>query len=325
MFGQEFIEKFGNLNILIVGDVMLDRYWWGSVSRISPEAPVPVVNLDKTTLAAGGAANVAANVAGLGAKPYLVGSIGDDSEADLLNGVLEREGISTDFLVSVPHRRTTVKTRIVAHNQQVARVDQESKTALNERQEEKVWSVIAELLDKIQIIVISDYGKGLISGSLCQRLITHSRNTGKFVIVDPKGKNYQKYSGATILTPNRYEVGEVMQLVDFGQDTIEGAGRKMIEEYALNSLLITQGEDGMTLFEKGGCVRHLTVTARNVYDVTGAGDTVVACLACAYGSGESLSESAKFANAAAGLVVEKVGTTAISRTLLNQNDPSNDR
>jgi len=316
MIKNEFFQKFKNLNVLIVGDVMLDRYWWGSVSRISPEAPVPVVNLSDTTLAAGGAANVAANIAGLGATPYLVGVIGEDSEAVSINSVLSSKNISTQHLIKMPERKTTVKTRIIAHSQQVVRVDQETKSILSEQEEKIVWDKVLSLLNDIQIIIVSDYGKGVLTENLLARLITTARSKNLLVIVDPKGKNYQKYYGATILTPNRFEVAEALQLEDFEQSTIENAGIEMISEFDLTAMLITQGEAGMTLFEKACSPHHLTVTARKVYDVTGAGDTVIACLTAAIGVGESLLEAAKFANIAAGLVVEQVGTTNITLEMI---------
>ncbi len=316
MLEQEFLGKFSGLNVLIVGDVMLDRYWWGSVSRISPEAPVPVVNLENTSLAAGGAANVAANVAGLGAIPYLVGVIGVDAEADLFPSVLEKKNIAAEHLIRTSSRGTTVKTRVVAHSQQIVRVDQETKSGLNTQEENLLWDKIANLLKQIHIIIISDYGKGVITENISSRLITTARRENKMVIVDPKGKNYQKYCGATILTPKRFEVAEVYQLEDFEQFTIEAAGVRMIEDFDLDAMLITQGEAGMTLFEKENEPHHLPVTARNVYDVTGAGDTVIASLATAVASGANFLDAAKFANIAAGLVVEQVGTTAITLEML---------
>lgn len=319
MFEKEFTENFSGLNVLIIGDVMLDRYWWGSVSRISPEAPVPVVNLENTSLAAGGAANVAANIAGLGATPYLVGAIGEDAEADLFPAVLAKKNISADYLVRTPQRGTTVKTRVVAHSQQIVRVDQETRANLNALEEELIWKKISELLTRIQIIIVSDYGKGVATENILSRLITTAKRENKLVIVDPKGKNYQKYRGATILTPNRFEVAEALQLDDFEQSTIEKAGKQMIGDFALDAMLITQGEAGMTLFEKEAATHHLSVTARNVYDVTGAGDTVIACLATAVGAGANFLEAAKFANIAAGLVVEQVGTTAITLEMLENS------
>ena len=316
MFEKDFLENFKNLNVLIVGDVMLDRYWWGSVSRISPEAPVPVVNLERTSLAAGGAANVAANVAGLGAKPYLVGVIGQDDESKLFPEVLSEKNISADFLLRSPLRRTTVKTRVVAHSQQMVRVDQETKTALSSEEEENFWKTISGLFDEIQIVIVSDYGKGAITENILSRLITKGKAENKLVIVDPKGKNYRKYRGATMLTPNRFEFAEALQLDDYEQNTIENAGRQMIADFELDAVLITQGEAGMTLFDGHHRTNHLPVTARNVYDVTGAGDTVIACLASAIGAGANFLDAAKFANIAAGLVVEQVGTTAITLEML---------
>ena len=315
----EIWERFSKVNVLIVGDVMLDRYWWGNVTRISPEAPVPIVNLENTTLVAGGAANVAANVAGLGAKAYLVGLTGDDDDSELLPEVLQKHHVSSDFLIKSSNRRTIVKTRVVAHNQQVVRIDQETKAELSGEEEEQIWKAIENLLTGINIIIVSDYNKGTITTSLMARLITIAKRYKIKVLVDPKGKNFQKYLGATILTPNRFEVAEVEHLENFKQEAIEKAGKKLLSDLSLEGLLITQGEDGMTLFEDNKGINHISVTARNVYDVTGAGDTVVASLAVAIGSGFNFLEGAEFANKAAGLVVEQIGTTAISKTMLSDN------
>lgn len=319
MFEQKFLESFSGINVLIVGDVMLDRYWWGGVTRISPEAPVPVVNLENTSLVAGGAANVAVNVAGLGAIPYLVGLIGEDEEAGFFSDILNENKISPEFLIKSRDRRTTIKTRVIAHGQHVVRIDQETKLKLSRQEEKSIWKTLEELLKRVQIVIVSDYGKSIITENLVMRLITSARECGKFVMIDPKGKSYQKYRGATMLTPNRFEVAEVLHLEDFEQPTIESAGEKMLEDFSLDALLITQGEAGMTLFErKGRKTNHLSITARNVYDVTGAGDTVIACLTTAVGGGATFIDAAKFANQAAGLVVEQVGTTAITLEMLRK-------
>jgi D-beta-D-heptose 7-phosphate kinase/D-beta-D-heptose 1-phosphate adenosyltransferase len=322
MFEKKFLESFSEVKVLIVGDVMLDRYWWGSVNRISPEAPVPIVDLEKTSLTAGGAANVAVNIAGLGAKPYLVGVIGEDEEAGFFFDILARENISANYLVKSTERRTSIKTRIIAHSQHVVRIDRETKSKLSDSEEKLVWENLEKLIDETHIIIVSDYAKGVITNRLVARLITKARENNKYVMVDPKGKNYRKYQGATILTPNRFEVAEVFQLDDFQQATIETAGKKMLADFALEALLITQGEAGMTLFDRKSCTNHLQVTARNVYDVTGAGDTVIACLTTAVGSGASFLEAAKFANQAAGLVVEQMGTTAITLDMLRKSMPA---
>jgi rfaE bifunctional protein kinase chain/domain len=313
---MKILKNFSNTSILVIGDVMLDRYWWGSVNRISPEAPVPVVNLESESLIVGGAANVAANIRGLGAEAFLVGLIGADEEGVLLSNELKSKNISCDFLVKTSSIRTTVKTRLVAHSQQVVRIDQESKKTLSSADECRLWENIKKLIDKIQIVVVSDYGKGVISENIMSRLITTARERNIFVLVDPKGKYYEKYIGATLLTPNRFEAAEVCQLEDTEQETIENAGRKMLSELSLDGLLITQGEAGMTLFEKEKQAFHIPVAARKVYDVTGAGDTVIASMAAAIGNGASFREAANFANRAAGLVVEQVGTTAITLEML---------
>ncbi len=296
---------------------MIDRFWWGDVTRISPEAPVPVVKLEKTSLVGGGAANVAANVAGLGAQAFLVGVVGDDEEANFIPELLRRSNVSEKFVVKSPHRQTTVKTRIIAQGQQIARLDQESKDGLNADEESEVWGNIENILGKVDVIIISDYAKGVLTDSLLTRLITTANKINKIVLVDPKGKNFTKYKNASILTPNLSEVLEGYKLENFEEEFAEKLSRKIISELNLDALLVTQGEDGMSLFEKNKQRRYLKASARDVYDVTGAGDTVIACLAVAIGSGMNLIESAKFANRAAGLVVEHIGTTPISLEMLN--------
>jgi len=315
---MEFLNKISKVRILVIGDVMLDRYWWGNVNRISPEAPVPIVNLEKISLTVGGAANVAANIAGLGAEPFLVGVIGNDSESDLIVANLTEKNVSTDFLVQSKERLTTVKTRIIAHNQQIARIDQEIKDDLNVADEKNVWEHTKKLLGQVEIVIVSDYGKGVITNNLLSRLITTCKSQGKSVLIDPKGKNYAKYKGAAMLTPNRFEVAEACGLEHYNQTLIEESGHKLLSELSLKYLLITQGEDGMTLFEQNRKAVHLPVESRNVYDVTGAGDTVIACLAVSMGAGADFLEAANLANRAAGLVIEQVGTTAISMEMLNQ-------
>lgn len=316
---MKFLEKNPPVRVLVVGDVMLDRYWWGNVSRISPEAPVPIVNLEKISSTVGGAANVAANIAGLGAVPLLVGVVGVDTESDAVLDNLKAKNVSTDFLFKSPHRRTTVKTRIIAHHQQIARIDREMTDDLNVSEEENVWRIVASVLDKVEIVIVSDYGKGVMTSNLLSRLIKTCGIKGKFVLIDPKGKNYSKYSGATMLTPNRFEVAEACGLENYNQTSIEESGNRLLSELSLKYLLITQGEDGMTLFEKNREAVHLPVESRNVYDVTGAGDTVIACLAVSIGAGAKFLEAAKLANRAAGLVIEQIGTTAISMEMLNQS------
>ncbi|MDQ3747792.1 MAG: D-glycero-beta-D-manno-heptose-7-phosphate kinase [Acidobacteriota bacterium] len=313
---MEITENFSKVKVLIVGDIMLDRYWWGSVSRISPEAPVPVVTLDKISLLAGGAANVAANVAGLGAKPYLVGVIGEDGEAKVFTEVLREANISYSFLVPLNNRQTTVKTRIVAHNQQVVRIDQESTRVLSKEEEQVIFKKIETIIDEVNIVIISDYAKGLITEKLAKRLITTTVARQKKILVDPKGKDYSKYMGATLLTPNQKEAVQATNLDEYKKDSVEKSGNILLESLSLEALLITRGEKGMTLFQKNKKITHLKALARKVYDVTGAGDTVIAVLAVMLASGADFREAANIANISAGLVVEQIGTTAISLEVL---------
>lgn len=314
-----YIENFSKVKVLIVGDVMLDRYWWGSVRRISPEAPVPVVNLKKTSLAAGGAANVAANVKGLGAEPILVGVTGKDEEARLFSKVLKSAGIKPDYLLALKNRETIIKTRIVAHNQHVVRIDQENSQPLNGAEEEKIWGLINHNLKEATIVVVSDYAKGLLTKSLLSRLITTANENNKAIFIDPKGKDYRKYAKASILTPNRFEAAQASGIDENDQGTTETAGNLLLKNLKLKSLLITEGEHGMTLFQKSLKPQHFEALARKVYDVTGAGDTVIASLAVAYGAGASMSDAAQIANISAGLVVEEVGTTAVTIKKLKES------
>lgn len=313
---MDLLKKFPNVKVLIIGDVMLDRYCWGSVRRISPEAPVPVVTLNETTEVAGGAANVAANVAGLGAKPFLVGIVGDDAEAEILSTVLKNGQVSANFLIPIKNRQTTLKTRIIAHQQQIVRLDQENTKPLASLEVENVLKKIETLWEIIDIVIISDYAKGFLTEELLSRLITIATKHKKLVLVDPKGQNYSKYIGATLLTPNQSEAAKACKLDDDEPEMIEIAGTRLLEEIKVEAILITKGENGMTLFQKGQNSFEIKASARKVYDVTGAGDTVISCLAVALAAGADFSTASEIANIAAGVVVEQVGTTAITLPML---------
>lgn len=321
----KILEKFSEVSVLVIGDIMLDRYWWGNVERISPEAPVPVVHINKTSLAAGGAANVAANIVGLGAKVHLIAAIGEDLEAAQLPEILEQTGLSAEYLVKIRGRPTTLKTRVIAHNQHVVRIDHEVVENLNAEDEEKVWENISKVFETVDVILLSDYAKGFLSVNLISRLITLASNNGKLIMIDPKGKDYSKYKGASIITPNKKEAAEASGLEEKDSRVTEKAGAKLLGELNLKSLLITQGEDGMTLFETGKSPTHFGSQARHVYDVTGAGDTVIAALAVAAGAGANLRLAAEIANTAAGYVVEEVGTTIIKNKQLEDHYKNSDR
>lgn len=312
------IEQFAKVKVLVIGDLMLDRYWWGEVSRISPEAPVPVVLLKKCTYAAGGAANVAANIAGLGAFPILIGIVGNDYEANIFSDILKKSNVKDEFLIISDRHPTIVKTRVIAHSQQVVRIDQEIVRKPDETEKTTVIEKILKVIDEVDIIILSDYAKGLLSENILKDVIKTAQEKQKKVLVDPKGKNYLKYKGATLLTPNKKEAAEACKIEENQSDWIEKAGEHLISENELEAILITQGEEGMTLFKKDKSQYHFQACAREIYDVTGAGDTVIATLGVAIGAGENIETACEIANIAAGIVVEQVGTT-----IINYNELSN--
>lgn len=313
---MQILENIANTKILVVGDVMLDRYWWGSVNRISPEAPVPIVQMEKMSLVAGGAANVAANLAGLGAAPYLFGIKGSDAEADLMTDILDQAGITNHSITPISGRKTTIKTRIVAHSQHVVRIDQESSEPLSNADADGILLQISAILDNIDAVIISDYAKGFLTDHLLGRLIETVRSSGKLLIVDPKGRDFLRYKGASVITPNRKEAADAAALDLDQPDLVSRSGAMLMESLDLDALLITEGENGMTLFQKDVESTHLESLARNVYDVTGAGDTVIATFAAAAATGAAFIDCAQLANAAAGLVVGKIGTTKVTKQMV---------
>jgi D-beta-D-heptose 7-phosphate kinase/D-beta-D-heptose 1-phosphate adenosyltransferase len=309
---MDILEAFKDVKVLVVGDVMLDRYWWGDVTRISPEAPVPVVRLKNSTLAAGGAANVAANVAGLGGTAILLGCVGNDPEADLFCSLFRGLNVDAGHIVRLDDRPTIVKTRVIAHSQQVARIDQETVSGLSDESEQRVIEQLLALIDDVDVIAVSDYAKGLLTQPVLSKIFAEAKRREKPVLVDPKGKDYAKYRGATIVTPNRREAAEACNMDDNGAFHVVSAGQRLLGEYNFEAVLITEGEHGMTLFRCGREPVQMKALAREVYDVTGAGDTVIAALGTAVGAGVDLERAARIANIAAGIVVEQVGTTTVT-------------
>ncbi len=314
---MQILNNFSKLKVVVVGDVMLDRYWWGSVNRISPEAPVPIVHLEKMSLVPGGAANVAANLVGLGVTPYLFGVKGEDNEAGQLDNVLSDVGVKDHFIFSVSDRMTTTKTRVVAHNQHVVRIDQENSKPVSIKTVERLVDQINDVVNAADAIIISDYAKGLLTDEMLMKLIEMSRDKNKPLVVDPKGKDFTKYKGATILTPNKREAAEACGLDLFAKGVVSDSGKSLLGGLDLKALLITEGEAGMTMFQNDAAPFHLDSWAHDVYDVTGAGDTVIATLTAAVAAGCSFVEAAKFANAAAGIVVGKIGTTHVTNAMLS--------
>ncbi|MBF0161508.1 MAG: D-glycero-beta-D-manno-heptose-7-phosphate kinase [Magnetococcales bacterium] len=316
---------FANRTLLVVGDLMLDRYLWGEVSRISPEAPVPVVRLLQETESGGGAANVALNLASLGLRVRLVGWVGSDSEGQRLCALLERAGVDIQAVRQLPERATISKTRIIGGHQQMLRLDREESLPLEEPLlAECQHAALQQLLREPQPhgLLLSDYGKGLLSEGLCQTLIQAARAARIPVLVDPKGMDYRKYRGATAVTPNRRELTEAVatqerQRIASGDlNRLLAAGERLRESLAIDLLAVTLSEQGIALLEANQTARRIPAMAREVFDVSGAGDTVISLLAAALADHLTPMDALHLANLAAGVVVAKLGTTPISRAEL---------
>ena len=297
---------------------MLDQHILGPARRISPEAPVPVVEVRQRSFHPGGAANVAANIAGLGGRALLAGLTGADAEGELLRRELARRGVDARFLEPATDRCTTTKTRVIAHHQQIVRFDQEVTRPLAEVAEQRLLARLREALAEAQACVLSDYAKGVLTERVCQGLIRAARSRGIPVIVDPKGADFSKYRGATLLTPNAQEalaVGSLLNGRAFedteADSTVEDLGRLLLGRFGV-SVVITRGPLGMLLVEPGRRPVHIPARALQVYDVTGAGDTVVAVLALALSLGLELEQAARLANHAAAVAVGKLGTATVS-------------
>jgi D-beta-D-heptose 7-phosphate kinase/D-beta-D-heptose 1-phosphate adenosyltransferase len=308
---RKFVDRFSGTKTLVIGDIILDEYIWGDVSRISPEAPVPVVDIKEQTKMLGGAANVISNIVSLGGKSILCGVIGKDSMGREILERLEDLGLVTDGIVAESDRPTSIKTRVIAHNQQVVRFDRESRDKIRPQSIKGILDFISAVKeDGLDAIIVADYGKGVISAELMQGLRDLVWDSGIILAVDPKTGNFEYYKGIDVITPNHHEAGAFCRLVVEDEDTLVKAGRKMIKELGCRSVLITQGKDGMTLFEEGGEISHIPTIAREVFDVTGAGDTVISTFCLALASGMDLKSAAIVSNFAAGLVVGEVGTSA---------------
>lgn len=296
---------------LVVGDLMLDRYLWGRCERVSPEAPVQVVDVYEQSLALGGGGNVAANLVALGAEVEVASAIGGDERRTVLLGLCAELGLGTDNLVIEQGRPITEKTRIVAAHQQVVRYDLESRVPLAAETEARLIERGMEAAGAADVVVLSDYGKGVLTEGLCRALIGRARELGLPVLCDPKGRDWAKYARATLLTPNKKEAAELTRTSLADAASLERAGALLRAEYQAEHVLITLGEEGMALFGPEG-LEHIPTLAREVFDVTGAGDTVIATVAFALGCGVAMSDACRFANAAAGVVVGKMGTAAVT-------------
>lgn len=308
---QKILQEFNRRRLLVIGDVMLDEYVWGKARRISPEAPVPVVEVERRDYAAGGAANTAANISGLGACPKLIGVIGNDFYTPILRKEFTRSGISDEYLITETDRPTIVKTRIVASKQHIVRVDVEERKSYSPATEKQICEKYLALLPESDLVIISDYGKGLISNHLSSFIIDKARSSGKKIIVDPKGDSYEKYRHASIITPNIQEAEQALKRQLQSEEEMINAGADLNKIIDGEAILLTRGAEGMTFFPRKGESVSVRARARNLFDVTGAGDTVVAALSLALSSGADITTAIQIANYAAGLVVEKIGTSAL--------------
>lgn len=304
-------------NILVIGDLMVDHYVWGSATRLSPEAPVPVVNVQKESTTAGGAANAAQNLVALGAKVTVAGVIGNDIQGEQLLSILEQEGMDTRGIVKDATRPTTVKTRVLAGNHQLVRVDREITTPVNTELEEQMISSLEKCISNVDIVLFSDYNKGLFAPHLTQKLIKLANDHGKRVIVDPKGLDYSKYNGVYIIKPNRKELAEASKSEKISNmDDLQRASKIIFDETNADYLIVTLSEEGMAILSPI-TYKLLPVKATEVFDVTGAGDTVLATIAYFIAQGLEIDEACELANHAAAIVIRRVGsaTTTVEEIL----------
>lgn len=310
---NRLVDRLSESKILVIGDWMLDGFVWGTVERISPEAPVPVVKVNHESFAPGGALNVANNIRTLGGTVYPCGLVGRDLHGRMLVRAMRKEGIDTGGAIYDGTRPTTLKTRIVAHSQQVVRFDREDARDLSREELKKVLAFAEKILPKVDAVIIEDYGKGMITPEVLTHVVKQAKNFKKPILVDPKEKHFSYYRGITAITPNRKEaLSAYGQTSDGRAPELREVGKKLLNQFSCEAVLITLGEEGMALFEKNGAMIKIPTTAQEVYDVSGAGDTVIAVFAMAISTGASMREAAVLANCAAGIVVGKLGTATLT-------------
>lgn len=312
----KYIERFQGSPILVVGDIIGDHYIWGTVERISPEAPVPVVDVERESYMLGGAGNVANNIVSLGGKVKICGVVGNDEMGQWIVHNLKRGGIETEGIVVEEERPTTKKTRVIAHSQHVVRFDYENKNDITQSSQDRIIHYIQTHLHEVRTIVLSDYAKGVITRYVVKKILEMAQKENLYVVVDPKTQHFDYYAGSTVITPNTHEAAIAAGIPIKDMESLLKAGHILLSQSSAKAILITRGEHGMSLFERDKSPFHIPAVAREVFDVTGAGDTVVGTLALSISTGASLKEGAMIANYAAGLVVGMVGTGTVSREAL---------
>ncbi|WP_298432406.1 D-glycero-beta-D-manno-heptose-7-phosphate kinase [Geobacter sp.] len=309
---ESLFARAREIRTLVIGDLMLDEYLWGKAERISPEAPVQVVDVAREEIRIGGAGNVANNLVALGCPVSVASVIGGDENGTILLHAFSGKGVDVAGVFEDPLRATSRKTRVLAANQQIVRIDRESREAIGGAWEQKIIDFLQASGDEFAVILISDYLKGVLTPALLAAIIGFAREHGIPVVVDPKGSDYTKYRGATLLTPNRKEAEAASGIAIRDEESLRRAGARLLETADLTALVITRSEAGMSLFLRGGEVVHIPTFAREVFDVTGAGDTVLAVLGMALAGKASFADAARLANVAAGVAVGKVGTSTVS-------------
>jgi D-beta-D-heptose 7-phosphate kinase/D-beta-D-heptose 1-phosphate adenosyltransferase len=309
---DELTRRFGRVRVLVVGDLMLDRFIWGRVQRISPEAPVPVVQVTREDARPGGAGNVVSNIAALGGRAAACGIVGRDPAGKRLVDALSALRAATDGIVLSGHGDTTQKTRIIAHQQQVVRLDRETGPGPDGASARRVRDFVLRHRKRYDVLVVSDYAKGAIGPELLHALAEARAHEDFTWVIDPKRAHFPYYRRASLMKPNREEAGEAAGVDIRDEGTLRAAGERLLERWQTDAVLISRGEEGMALFKPGGVVRQFPTVAREVFDVTGAGDTVLATCALALGAGGTLEEATVLANHAAGVVVGKVGTATVA-------------
>ena len=309
---KKIISNFTNRNVLVIGDLILDEFIWGDVSRISPEAPVPVVWVKRESFMPGGASNVANNLRSLGANVYLSGIIGDDKHGAILKGELEQKGVNVDGIFIDESRPTTLKTRVVAQHQQVVRIDKEKVELLSDKIISKIVNYADDIMKRMDAVLIEDYGKGVITPRLLSKVVPLAKSNKKIISVDPKEEHFKYYKGISAITPNNHEASKAVGFEIKDMSTLKKAGEKLLNKLNCKIVLITLGENGMAVFQKSKRMEHIPTVAQEVFDVSGAGDTVIASYTLSLASGASPIQAAHISNCAAGIVVGKVGIAVVT-------------
>ncbi len=309
---EKVLTSAKNVSVLVLGDVMLDQYIYGTIDRISPEAPVQVVNWREQRSGLGGAANVANNLAQLGCHVFLAGVVGSDATAEELLNTARAMGINTAGVVTDADRPTTLKTRVIAHRQQVIRIDREGGSQISDGSAKVLLDRVRKYIPSVDGIILSDYAKGVLRSDFCASVIQAGSSNHKRVLVDPKGDDFRKYRGAFLLTPNKAELGRATQLPVRNEDEIRAAIACLFSQTECEAILVTRSEEGMSLYTRTGSETHIQTEARDVFDITGAGDTVISMIARVFFAGQDLETAARLANIAAGIKVGKFGAAAVS-------------